>query len=273
MDSRPQGELRGPQMPIPGKGTVISADNRAIIDSSTGVIERTNAAPSSAADWGTIASPMGPIEVDSDVPLSLRELPEPQVRRNLFAAGPISPIVDQLHAENRRVGPSTPDPYDRLGPAREAVVLIQQALSGSRQNSTIADSSPAPMSGSRRFPSLVEESPALEASHAPPPVDRDSIRHSFWNPPRKSRRMSVTSGSPQRWNRGATMRERRLECWNVGPANIPLFPLPRCLPCPNLCLGPRIAPCLWRNPRTPATSWWRTRQLLSVLLWTSPQRP
>ena len=172
MDCHPQGELRGPQMPIPGKGTVTSVENRAVIEQSTGVIERTNAAPSSAADWGTMASPMGPIVVDSDTPPSLRELPEPQVRKNLFAAGPISPIVDQLDAENRRVGPSTPDPYDRLGPAREAVVLIQQALSGSRQNPTIVDSSPAPMSGSRRFPSLVEESPALEAPHAPPSGSR-----------------------------------------------------------------------------------------------------
>ena len=44
-----------------GSGTVTSAENRAVIDQSTGVIERTNAAPSRAADWGTMASPMGPI--------------------------------------------------------------------------------------------------------------------------------------------------------------------------------------------------------------------
>ena len=84
-----------------GSGTVTSAENRAVIDQSTGVIERTNAAPSRAADWGTMASPMGPIVVDSGTPPSLGGLPEPQVRKNLFAAGPISPIVDQLDAENR----------------------------------------------------------------------------------------------------------------------------------------------------------------------------
>ena len=46
-------------MPITGSETVISAKNRATIDSSTGVIERTNAAPTRTADWGTMASPMG----------------------------------------------------------------------------------------------------------------------------------------------------------------------------------------------------------------------
>ena len=54
-----------------GSGTVTSAENRAVIDLSTGVIERTNAAPSRAADWGTMASPMGPIVVDSGTPPSL----------------------------------------------------------------------------------------------------------------------------------------------------------------------------------------------------------
>ena len=69
-----------------GSGTVTSAENRAVIDQSTGVIERTNAAPSRAADWATMASPMGPIVVDSGTPPSLGGLPEPQVRKNLFAA-------------------------------------------------------------------------------------------------------------------------------------------------------------------------------------------
>ena len=155
-----------------GSGTVTSAENRAAIDQSTGVIERTNAAPSRAADWGTMASPMGPIVVDSGTPPSLGGLPEPQVRKNLFAAGPISPIVDQLDAENRRGLALTPDPHGHLGPAREAVALIQQALSGTRQNPTVVDSSPTPMSGSRRFPSLVEESPALGAYPNPPSGSR-----------------------------------------------------------------------------------------------------
>ena len=81
-----------------------------------------------------MASPRGPIVVDSGTPLSLGGLPEPQVRKNLFAARPISPIVDQHDAENRRVNSLTPDPHGHLGPAREAVALIQQALSGTRQN-------------------------------------------------------------------------------------------------------------------------------------------
>ena len=155
-----------------GSGTVTSAENRAVIDLSTGVIERTNAAPSRAADWGTMASPMGPIVVDAGTPRSLGGLPEPQVRKNLFAAGPISPIVDQLEAENRRVLALTPDPHGHLGPAQEAVALIQQALSGTRQNPTVVESSPTPMSGSRRFPSLVEESPALGAYPNPPSGSR-----------------------------------------------------------------------------------------------------
>ena len=86
-----------------GSGTVSSTENRAVIYSSTGVIERMNAAPSPTAGWGTMASPKGPIVVDSGTPLWLKGLPEPQVRKHLFAAGPISPIVDQLDAENRRV--------------------------------------------------------------------------------------------------------------------------------------------------------------------------
>ena len=93
--------MRGPQLPITGSGTVISAENRAIIDSSTGVIERTNAAHSRTADWGTMALPMGPIVVESGTPSSLGGLPESQVRKNVFAAVPISPIVDQLDAKNR----------------------------------------------------------------------------------------------------------------------------------------------------------------------------
>ena len=155
-----------------GSGTVTSAENRAVIGSFTGVIERTNAAPTRTADWGTMASPMGPIVVDSGTPLSLEGLPERQVRKNLFAAGPISPIVDQLDAENRRVLALTPDPHGRLGPPREAVALIQQALSGTRQNPTMVESSPTAMSGSRRFPSLVEESPALGAYPNPPSGSR-----------------------------------------------------------------------------------------------------
>ena len=168
IDGHSQRAIRGPQLPITGSGTVISAENRAIIDSSTGVIEGTNAAPSRTADWGTMASPMGPIVVDSGTPPSLGGLPEPQVRKKLFAAGPISPIVDQLDAEYRRVIALTPDPHGHLGPAREAVALIQQTLSGTRQNPTMVESSPIPMSGWRRFPSLVDESRALGAYPNPP---------------------------------------------------------------------------------------------------------
>ena len=154
IDGHPQRAIRGPQLPITGSGTVISAENRAIIDSTTGVIECTNAAPSRTADWGTMASPMGPIVVDSGTPPSIGGLPEPQVRKNLFAAGPLSPIVDQLDAENRRVLALTTDPHGHLRPAREAVALIQQALSETRQNPTMVESLPTPMIGSRRFPSL-----------------------------------------------------------------------------------------------------------------------
>ena len=159
-------------MPITGSGTVISAENRAIIDSSTGVIECMNAASSRTADWGTMASPICPIVVDSGTPLLLGGLPEPQVGKNLFVAGPISPIVDQVDAENSRVIALTPDPHGHLGPAREAVALIQQALSGTRQNPAMVESSPTPMSGSRRSPSLVEKSPALGAYPYPPSGSR-----------------------------------------------------------------------------------------------------
>ena len=168
IDGHPQRTIRGPQLPITGSGTVVRAENWAMIDSSTGVIERTNAAPSRTANWGTMASPMGPIVVDSGTPPSVGGLPRPQVRKNLFAAGPISPIVDQLDTENCRVIALTPDPHGHLGPAREAVALIQQALSGTRQNPAMVELSPTPMSGSRRFPSLVEESGALGAYPHPP---------------------------------------------------------------------------------------------------------
>ena len=151
-----------------GSGTVTSAENRAVIDSSTGVIERTNAAPTRSPNWGRMASPMGPILVDSGTPPLLGGLPEPQVRKNLFAAGCISPIDDQLDAENCPVLALTPDPHGHLGLAPEAVALIQQALSGTRQNPTLVELPPTPMSGSRRFPSLVEECPALGAYPNPP---------------------------------------------------------------------------------------------------------
>ena len=137
-DSHPHRELSGPRLPSQGTGTVISTKNRAIIELSIRVIEQTNAAPSRAAHSGTMASPMGPIVVDSDTPPSLGGSPQPQVQKNLFAAGPISPIVDQPEAENRRIGPSTPDPHGHLGPARAAVALIQQALSGTKQNPTMS---------------------------------------------------------------------------------------------------------------------------------------
>ena len=77
----------------------------------------------------------------------------------------------------------------------------------------------------------------------------------------------MTSGSPWRWNKGTMKRRRRLECWNVAPSIIVLFPLPRRLHRPNLCQGPGFAPCLWKNPRRPTTTWWRTRRPLIALLW------
>ena len=81
----------------------------------------------------------------------------------------------------------------------------------------------------------------------------------------------MTSGSPGRWDRGTTTGRRRLECRNVMNSIIPLFPLPRRLHRPNLCEGPGIAPCLWKNPRRPTTSWWRTLKPLSALLWRNPR--
>ena len=74
----------------------------------------------------------------------------------------------------------------------------------------------------------------------------------------------MTGCSPWRSNRGATMRRRRLACWNIGPFIIPLFPLPHRLHRPNLCRGPGIAPCLWWNPWRPTTLWWRTHRPLST---------
>ena len=139
MDSQPQRELSGPQLTFPGTGTAISSGNQEVVKPSTRVTEGTNAAPLRTADWSTMAWPVGPIVVDSDTPPSLGGLPQPKVRKNLFAAGPISPIVDELHAENRPVGPSTPDPHGHLGPAREAVALIQRAVSGTRQNPTMVE--------------------------------------------------------------------------------------------------------------------------------------
>ena len=128
MDSHPQRELRGPQLPFPGTGTVISAENRAIIESSTRVIERTNAAPSRTADWGTMASPMGPIVVDSDAPPSLGGLPEPQVSKNLFAAGPISPIVARGFAP-RPSDPVLPQAAPMCQCARGPCVRLAQVCS------------------------------------------------------------------------------------------------------------------------------------------------
>ena len=110
-----------------------------------------------------MASPMGPIVVDSDTLLSLGRLPKPWVRKKLFTAGPISPIIDHLDAKNCGVRWPTPDPHGHWGPAHEAVAPIQVALSGTRQNPTVVESSPTARSGSRRFPSLVDESPSLGA--------------------------------------------------------------------------------------------------------------
>ena len=52
------------------------------------------------------------------------------------------------------------------------MALIQQALSGTRQNPTMVETSPTRMSWSRRFPSLVEEPPSLGANPNPPSGSR-----------------------------------------------------------------------------------------------------
>ena len=62
-----------------------------------------------------------------------------------------------------------------------------------------------------------------------------------------------------------------MECWNVMNSIIPLFLLPRCLPCLNLCQGPGIAPCLSKNPQRPTTSWLRTLRPFSAFLWRNPR--
>ena len=62
-----------------------------------------------------MASPIGPIVVESGEPPSLGRPSEPRVKRNLFSAGPISPIIDHTESEFHRVGPSTPDPHNHLG--------------------------------------------------------------------------------------------------------------------------------------------------------------
>ena len=266
-DGHPQRAIRGPQLPIVGSGIVISAENRAIVDSSTGVIERTNAAPSRTADWGTMASPMGPIVVDSGTPPSLGGLPEPQVGKNLFAAGPISPIVDQLDAENRRVLAITPDPHGHPGPAREAVALIQPTLSATRQNPTVVESSPTPMSGSRRFPSLVEESPALGAYPNPPsgsrltptiieesPTQIEEDECDQWFP------LALEQGNDDEEEEIGVLEPRELHHFpiSVTSSPAPLEPMS----------GTRDRPMLLKNP---TTSWWRTLRPLSSLLWKSPR--
>ena len=70
--------------------------NQAIVEPSISVIERRKGVPSGTAHWGTMALPLGSIAVGSDSPPSLGGLPEPQVGKNLFAEGPISPIDDQI---------------------------------------------------------------------------------------------------------------------------------------------------------------------------------
>ena len=77
----------------------------------------------------------------------------------------------------------------------------------------------------------------------------------------------MTSGCSWRWDKGTTTRRRRFRFWNVMNSIIPLFPLPRCLPRPNLCQRPGIAPYLWKNPRRPTASRCTTLRPLSALLW------
>ena len=88
IDRHPQGEPRGPQLPITGSGTVISAENRAIVEPSTRVIGRPNAAPPRTADWGTMASPMGHIVVDCGTLLLFGGLPRPGSEKNCLRQGP-----------------------------------------------------------------------------------------------------------------------------------------------------------------------------------------
>ena len=264
-DSQPQRELSGPQLPFSGTETVISAENRAIIEPSTWVVQHSNAAPSRTADWGTMASPMGPIVVDSATPPSLGGLPETKVKKNLFTEGPISPIVDQLDAKNCRVGPPTSDPHGHLGAAREAVALIQQALSGTRQNFTMVELSPNRMSESWRFLSLVEKSPSFEAYPDPPSGSRlnPTIFHESpaqieedecdrWFP------LAMEQGSDHGEEKIGVLERRALHRSPISVASLPVLPEP--------LSGQGITPHSSRNPCRPTTSWWTTPRSLSILL-------
>ena len=123
-DLHPRDRQRGLSSSSIGEGTATSAKEWPVVNSNTQGLEHDRDVPLRSAEWGTMASPIGPIVVNSNTPPSLRGLSEQRVKKNLFAAGPINPIVEQLQAENCRVGPSNPDPHNHLGPAREAVTLM-----------------------------------------------------------------------------------------------------------------------------------------------------
>ena len=270
IDRHPQRELGRQQLPITGSGTVISAENRAISEPSTRVIERTNAAPSRTAGWGTMASPMGPMVVDSGTPPSLGGLPEPQVRRNLFAVVPISPIVDQVDAENRRVNLLRPVPHGHPGPARETVDLIQQALLRTRQNPTMEESSPTPMSGSPRFPSLVKESPSFgeypnprRGSRLNPTIIEESPTQikeyecDQWFP------LALKQGKDAEEEEIGVLEDRPLHHSPISVASSPARQEPMS--------GTRDCPMLVEEFWRPTRSWWRTLWPLSALLWMNPR--
>ena len=84
-------------------------------------LNRDHNLPPHLAGRGTTASAIGPIVVES----SPGWLSEPRVGKNLFAAGPIRPIVDQLDDENYRMGQILPRP---LGGASDAWFLWQRGV-------------------------------------------------------------------------------------------------------------------------------------------------
>ena len=146
------------------------------------------------------------------------------------------------------------------------MALIQQALLGTRQNPTTVESSPTPMSGSRGFHSLVEESPSSGAYPNPPggsrlnptimeaspkQIEEDECHQ--WFP------LALKQGNDDEEGEIGVLKHRPL---HHSPISVPSSPAS-----PEPVQGPGIAPCLWKNPRHPTTSCWRTLWPLSALLW------
>ena len=96
IDRHPQRAIEEPQLPTSGSETDISAQIRAIMDSSTALIERTNAAPVRIDVWGTMALPKGPIVVNSGTRPSLGGLPEPQAEKACLRQYPSALLLTKL---------------------------------------------------------------------------------------------------------------------------------------------------------------------------------